>query len=257
MAQSVFMTGVVGVACPCRAGRRDPRRRVAFRTMFAVTLSSVRLMPMVVAIVPELRGSRTPCWVVTGCRTSSWCNSWVVADDESKNVPLNRAPATISASARRRARQHAHRGRSISSPNLPVVVSAALLLLTPMYFLSSLWAPHANGRPTRRWSSGWCSDRSSTCSAPESTLSRPAILGGHGRYGLHRLLGGKSDDDLRRDRRRWSAVLLDSGRRPGWPMLRCGLRVHRQPVGRGFRGACPGARSRDGAGGRRHRGSGG
>src|SRR5690606_3848131 len=62
-AQSVFMTGVVW-ALPAHvvlvgailAGASLPA------AMFAVTLSSVRLMPMVVAIVPELRGSRTPRW---------------------------------------------------------------------------------------------------------------------------------------------------------------------------------------------------
>ncbi len=61
LAEAVFMTGVVW-ALPAKVvlvGAILSGNSLAAAT-FAVALSSVRLMPMVVALVPEMRGPRTP-----------------------------------------------------------------------------------------------------------------------------------------------------------------------------------------------------
>jgi len=108
---------------------------------FAVTLSSVRLMPMVVALLPELRSPRSRRWVLYLLAHFVAVTSWVMALERLRHVP-------------RAARTAWYAGLGISlvllncvvvavvylvAPTLPPIVSAALLMLTPMYFLTSLW----------------------------------------------------------------------------------------------------------------------
>ena len=108
---------------------------------FAVALSSVRLMPMVVALVPEMRTEKTRKWVLYFLSHFVAVTSWVVAMETFRNVP--RPMRTV---------YYAGLGMTLIAGNMVVVtivflvadrlpnpVSAALLLLTPMYFLTSLW----------------------------------------------------------------------------------------------------------------------
>ena len=110
-------------------------------TAFAVALSSVRLTPMVVALVPELRGSKTRGLTLYLLAHFVAVTSWVIAMETVRNVPrdlrtsyyfglgsilvaLNMAVVAIVYAV---------------SAALPPVVAAGLFLLTPMYFLTSLW----------------------------------------------------------------------------------------------------------------------
>lgn len=110
-------------------------------TAFAVTLSSVRLMPMVVALIPEIRSaaSRRPVLYLLSHFVA--VTSWVMALERVRHVP-------------RAARTAWYAGLGLSllvincvvvtlvylvAPVLPAAVSAGLLLLTPMYFLTSIW----------------------------------------------------------------------------------------------------------------------
>lgn len=142
VAQAVFMTGVVW-ALPSKvvfvgailAGASLPA------VALAVTLSAIRLMPMVMALVPEMRDERTPRWVLYVLSHCVAVTSWVLAMEQLKQVP--RAMRTT---------YYAGLGFALISVNmivvavvyalaesLPSAVSAALLMLTPMYFLTSLW----------------------------------------------------------------------------------------------------------------------
>ena len=108
---------------------------------FAVALSSVRLMPMVVALVPELRGSRTSRLTLYLLSHFVAVTSWVIAMETVRNVPSDL-----------RASYYFGLGSILVFINmivvaivyavaasLPPVVAAGLFLLTPMYFLTSLW----------------------------------------------------------------------------------------------------------------------
>lgn len=108
---------------------------------FAVALSSIRLMPMVVALVPEMRGPRTRKLTLYFLAHFVAVTSWVVA---MRTLPL--VPREM------RTRYYAGIGISLLVTNmvvvavvyalldsLPPMVSAALFLLTPMYFVTSLW----------------------------------------------------------------------------------------------------------------------
>ena len=108
---------------------------------FAVTLSSIRLMPMVVALVPELRGEKTPRWVLYVLSHFVAVTSWVLAMERLRHVPREMRTA-----------YYAGLGGTLVLSNtllvgviyvltdsLPPSLMAALLLLTPIYFLTSLW----------------------------------------------------------------------------------------------------------------------
>jgi len=142
LTQTVFMTGIVW-ALPANvvligaiiAGASLPA------AAFAVALSSIRLTPMVVALVPEIRGSRTRAWVLYLLAHFVAVTSWVIAMQELRGIPREMRTAW-----------YAGVGGTLVlvnmvvvgvvfaiSGDLPPVASAALLLLTPIYFLTSLW----------------------------------------------------------------------------------------------------------------------
>mgnify|MGYP001284795318 CR=1 FL=1 len=58
-----------------------------FGAAFAVALSSIRLLPMVVALVPELRGPRTRKWVLYALSHFIAITSWVMAQRLLPGVP--------------------------------------------------------------------------------------------------------------------------------------------------------------------------
>lgn len=142
LAESMFMTAVVW-ALPANvvligavlSGASLPA------AAFAVTLSSVRLMPMVVALVPELRAERTRKWVLYVLSHCVAVTSWVLAMEHMRAVPREM-----------RTSYYAGLGITLVAINtilvgivyllvdsLPAWVTAALLFLTPIYFLTSLW----------------------------------------------------------------------------------------------------------------------
>lgn len=140
--QTIFMTAVVWAL---------PAKVVLVGTIlsggslltaaFAVTLSSVRLMPMVVAIMPEMRSKATRQWVLYLLSHFVAVTSWVIALERFGDVPRHARTAFFGGL-----------GTTLVSVNiivvtvvfvlaarLPTPVSALLIFLTPMYFLTSLW----------------------------------------------------------------------------------------------------------------------
>ncbi len=142
-AQAVFMTGIVW-ALPAKVvliGAILSGSSI-FGAAFAVALSSIRLTPMVVAIIPELRGPRTRPITLYFLSHFVAVTSWVLAMAKLRDVPVQM-----------RTRYYLGLGGSLVLANmlvvaavytiadkLPAEISAALFLLTPMYFLTSLWA---------------------------------------------------------------------------------------------------------------------
>jgi len=112
-----------------------------FTAALAVTLTAVRLMPMVVTLVPLLRSGGAPRWQIL--ILSQWIavTSWVVAQTRLPKLPPEaRAPyffgfavtlATVVVTATGVA--HATIG------HLPDKIAGGLYFLTPIYFLVSIW----------------------------------------------------------------------------------------------------------------------
>lgn len=108
----------------------------------AVTLSSIRMMPMVASIVPEMRTERTPVWLLLLLSHFIAITAWVFAIQRLKDVPREH-----------RATFFAGFGMTLTLTNtlivavcygvvegFPPLVSGALFMLTPVYFLASIWA---------------------------------------------------------------------------------------------------------------------
>ncbi len=108
----------------------------------AVTFSSIRMMPMVASVVPEMRNSKTPTIVLLALSHFIAITSWVFATQRLRTVPrpyrtsyfagfaitltsINTAIVGI--------------GYGVVSA-FPPLVAGALFMLTPVYFISSIWA---------------------------------------------------------------------------------------------------------------------
>jgi predicted branched-subunit amino acid permease len=109
---------------------------------FAVTLSSVRFLPMLVALVPELRGPHTRRWVLYALSHFVAITSWVLAFQHLPHVPRERRTAFYAGLAGWLLVMNLGvvAVTYVAAPSLPPIVTAALLMLTPMYFLTSLWS---------------------------------------------------------------------------------------------------------------------
>ncbi|MDD7910679.1 AzlC family ABC transporter permease [Pseudovibrio exalbescens] len=108
----------------------------------AVALSSIRLMPMTVALMPVLRdGKRTPNWLLLIMSHFVAVTAWVFAMRTLPDMPrharlpffagfvsfVNSSVAIVTAIA------------YLLVPQVPDIVAGALVMLTPIYFLISMW----------------------------------------------------------------------------------------------------------------------
>ena len=140
--QVMFMTGIVW-ALPAKVilvGSMLSGAHIA-ATFVAVTLSSVRMMPMVAALVPEIRTPRTPIWLLLLLSHFVAITAWVFAMERVGAIPrAGRIPF------------FAGFGMTLTLSNMllvglayglvsefPPLVAGCLFFLTPVYFLTSIW----------------------------------------------------------------------------------------------------------------------
>ena len=140
--QVMFMTGMVW-ALPAKVilvGSMLSGAHIA-TAFLAVTLSSVRMMPMVAALIPEIRDRRTPTWLLLIISHFVAITAWVFAMEHVRDVPRSGRVAFF-----------AGFGMTLTTVNIllvglvygavsefPPVVSGCLFFLTPVYFLTSIW----------------------------------------------------------------------------------------------------------------------
>ena len=140
--QAMFMTGIVW-ALPAKVilvGSMLSGAHIA-TAFIAVTLSSVRMMPMVAALVPEIRTGRTPTWLLLAISHFIAITAWVFAMERVRDVPRHGRVAFF-----------AGFGVTLTVTNIllvglvygavsefPPIVAGCLFFLTPVYFLTSIW----------------------------------------------------------------------------------------------------------------------
>lgn len=112
-----------------------------FAAFIAVTLSSARLMPMVIAIVPEMRSKTTNIWKLLFLSHFVAVTAWVISMERFKTVPKDgRASFFLGlVLVINGCIQLVVAGVYLSADSLPSNVLGALFFLTPVYFLFSLW----------------------------------------------------------------------------------------------------------------------
>ncbi len=126
--QTVFMTGVVW-ALPAQVvlvGSILSGSSLA-ATAFAVALSSVRLMPMVMALTPELRARESRKWVLFLLSHFVAVTSWVIATERLPDVPRDRRTAF-----------YGGLGSTLVMTNMTVIV---IVFLVAPHLPASVWPP--------------------------------------------------------------------------------------------------------------------
>jgi predicted branched-subunit amino acid permease len=156
-----------------------------------ITLSSVRLMPMVVALIPEVRTPQTRKWVLYLLSHFVAVTSWVVALQNVRDIPAPMRTAYFF-------------GLSITllainlvvvvvvysfAGDLPPIASAALLLMTPLYFLTSLWGSARERASHVAMVLGLVIGPLIHLVWPNASLLAAGIIGGGLAYAWHRLKG--------------------------------------------------------------------
>ena len=191
LTQTVFMVAVVW-ALPAKVVLLGAiiSGNTLLAAAFAASLSSVRLAPMVVALMPELRSPRTPAWVLYALSHFVAVTSWVLAMERFAHVPRHRRTAFF-----------AGIGTTLMATNLAVVVvvfliagrlspalSAALLFLTPIYFLTSLWGSARERAGQAAMILGLVLGPVFHVLTPEFDLLAAGLIGGTAAFGLHLLM---------------------------------------------------------------------
>ncbi len=141
--QVVFMVGVVW-ALPAKVILVGSIMGGAnlLTAFIAVTLSSIRLMPMVAALIPEIRTARTPTWLLLFLSHFVAITAWVFAMERVQSVPRQHRIAFF-----------AGFGITLVLTNMalvaivyrfvadfPPIIAGCLFFLTPVYFLASIWS---------------------------------------------------------------------------------------------------------------------
>jgi predicted branched-subunit amino acid permease len=194
LGQTVFMSAIVW-ALPAQVvlvGAIMSGASLPTATL-AVTLSSIRLMPMVIVLMPEMRAKNTRRWVPYALSHFVAVTSWVLALERLRGVPREMrttffAGLVLTLLVTNIAVVIA---TFVVSDDLPPLVSASILLLTPMYFLTSLWASSRERASHFAMAIGIVLGPFFHVVAPEIDLLAGGIIGGLAAYGLHRLTNRK------------------------------------------------------------------
>jgi len=111
-------------------------------TFVAVTLSSVRMMPMLTALVPRLRAERTRTVTLLFLSHFVAVTSWVMANQFIDQVPRRFRTAYFGGFAVTLTTLNIAIVAAVYSFSaaIPPLILGALFFLTPVYFLTSLWA---------------------------------------------------------------------------------------------------------------------
>ncbi|SMD04193.1 Predicted branched-chain amino acid permease (azaleucine resistance) [Fulvimarina manganoxydans] len=160
---------------------------------FAVTLSSVRLMPMVVALMPELRGAQSRKGTLLFLSHFVAVTSWVFAMERLRSVPRN-------------CRTSYYAGFAVPltlintvivaivfnlMDELPAMATGALAFLTPVYFLCSLYGSARETSGRMALGSGMLALPIGHWLAPGFELLVAGLLGGVVAYLLGRAIDGR------------------------------------------------------------------
>jgi predicted branched-subunit amino acid permease len=141
--QAVFMTLVVW-ALPAKIvliGAIISGNSLAGAAL-AVALSSARMTPMVAALTPELQAPGGRRWVLYALSHFVAVTSWVAAMGGVRQVPREMRTAWYFGIGATLTCFNALVVGLVYelAPHMPPIVSAALFMLTPIYFLTTLWS---------------------------------------------------------------------------------------------------------------------
>ncbi|PYE88180.1 AzlC family ABC transporter permease [Phyllobacterium leguminum] len=155
----------------------------------SVALSSVRLMPMVVALLPELKGPRTRRITLLFLSHFVAVTAWVMAMEELRNIPRDLRTSYFAGIGLVLVGANALIVVAVYllSASFPPIVFAALFMLTPMYFLTSLWRSAREKAGQIAMIAGLVLFPIFHALVPGSDLLLTGLVGGVGAFIFHRI----------------------------------------------------------------------
>lgn len=188
MGQAVFMTLTIW-ALPAKVvliGAISAGSSLAAAAL-AVALSSVRLMPMVVALLPELKGPRSRKVTLLFLSHFVAVTAWVMAMEQLRNIPRDLRTSYFAGIGVTLVLTNACVVALIYmlSANFPPLLFAALFMLTPMYFLTSLWRSSREQAGKAALLSGLVIFPVMHAIAPGYDLLLTGLVGGGVAFGFH------------------------------------------------------------------------
>lgn len=111
-------------------------------SFLAVTLSSIRMMPMVASLMPDMKSEKSPTWLLLFLSHFVAITSWVFANQHLGSVPRERRLAYFGGFAITLTLVNAVIVGVCYGivAQFPPIVAGALFMLTPVYFFGSIWA---------------------------------------------------------------------------------------------------------------------
>ena len=111
-------------------------------SFLAVTLSSIRMMPMVASIMPEMKNDKSPTWLLLFLSHFVAITSWVFAIQHLNDVPRDKRTAYFGGFAITLTLVNALIVGVCYGivAQFPPIIAGALFMLTPVYFFASIWA---------------------------------------------------------------------------------------------------------------------
>ena len=188
MGQAVFMTLTIW-ALPAKVvliGAISAGSSMAAAAL-AVALSSVRLMPMVVALLPELKGPRSRKITLLFLSHFVAVTAWVMAMEQLRHIPRDLRTSYFAGIGVTLVLTNAAVVALIYmlSASFPPLLFAALFMLTPMYFLTSLWRSSREQAGKAALLSGLLIFPVMHAIAPGYDLLLTGITGGAAAFGFH------------------------------------------------------------------------
>ncbi len=159
----------------------------------AVALAAIRMMPMTMALIPEIRAPHTKRWHLLLVSNLVAITAWVHTLQKAKDIPRRgRLPyfvgfASTMAIATTVAAALVHQ----LAPSLPPAIMACLYFLTPIYFATSIWNTARAKAEHIALGVGFVLGPIATWYMPQANILIAGLLAGIVAYALHRILAPK------------------------------------------------------------------
>lgn len=157
-----------------------------FATTLAVSLSAVRLMPMVTSMIPTIRSETTPRWILLVIAHMTAATVWLEARRQAPTIPLEKRAVFIlfmSLGLISMLMVGVMIGFNLAA-QVPVLVSAALIFITPIYFLVAMFSAAQFKADYISIALGFVIGPPFTYLVPELDLMFAGLIGGSVAYGF-------------------------------------------------------------------------
>lgn len=155
----------------------------------AVALAAIRMMPMTMALMPEIRAPRTKQWHLLLASNLVAITAWVHTLQKARDIPARgRLPyfvgfASTMAVTTTVAASLVHQ----LAPTLPILAMAGLYFLTPLYFATSIWNTARVKAEQAALILGFGLGPVAAYLYPQAAILLAGVVGGTVAYGAHRL----------------------------------------------------------------------